>query len=150
VHTWEFTQHAQYFAVYDNRQRTVYQMQQRLRKHPFLALFDGADTNSSTAAREPSTTPLQTLFVMNDKFVHEQAAKIAARLTAAPGDDAQRVELAFRTLYARPPQPDEVRLASEYLAQMRTQLTAKNLDPNQSWPSLVRVLLGANEFFYLD
>ena len=125
VHTWGFTQHNQFFANYDNRQRTVYQMQQRLRKHPFLALFDGADPNSSTAVREPSTTPLQSLFMMNDKFAHEQAAKFAARMTQGEADETRQITRAFLTLYARPPQPDELKLATDYLANFREKLAAK-------------------------
>ena len=150
VHTWGYTQHNQFFAVYDNHQRSVYQMQQRLRKHPFLALFDGADTNSSTAVRDPSTTPLQSLFMMNDKFAHEQADRFASRLLRMEADDARRVDCAFRMLYARPAEPEEVRMATGYLAQIRSQLSAKKLPADQAWPSLVRALLGANEFLYLD
>jgi hypothetical protein len=150
VHTWGFTQHNQFFANYDNRQRTVYQMQQRLRKHPFLALFDGADPNSSTATREPSTTPLQSLFMMNDKFAHEQAAKFAARVQQGEADEARQVERAFLALYARQPQPDELAMATDYLAQFRAKLAAKKLPADQAWPSLSRALLGANEFLYVD
>jgi len=150
VHTWGFTQHNQFFANYDNRQRTVYQMQQRLRKHPFLALFDGADPNSSTATREPSTTPLQSLFMMNDKFAHEQAAKFAARVQQGEPDEARQVERAFLALYARPPQPDELKMATDYLAQFREKLAAKKLPADQAWFSLSRALLGANEFLYVD
>jgi len=150
VHTWGFTQHNQFFANYDNRQRTVYQMQQRLRKHPFLALFDGADPNSSTAVREPSTTPLQALFMMNDKFAHEQAAKFAARVQHGEPDEARQIERAFLALYARPPQPDELALATDYLANFRAKLAAKKLPTDQAWPSLARALLGANEFLYVD
>ncbi|PHX95703.1 MAG: hypothetical protein CK546_01200 [Pedosphaera sp.] len=150
VHTWGFTQHNQFFANYDNRQRTVYQMQQRLRKHAFLALFDGADPNSSTATREPSTTPLQSLFMMNDKFAHEQAAKFATRVQQGETDEARQIGRAFVMLYSRPPQPDELRLATDYLAQFREKLAAKKLPADQAWPSLSRALLGANEFLYLD
>ncbi len=150
VHTWGFTQHNQFFANYDNRQRTVYQMQQRLRKHPFLALFDGADPNSSTAVREPSTTPLQSLFMMNDKFAHEEAAKFATRMTQGEPDEARQITLAFLTLYARPPQTDELAMATDYLANFRAKLAAKKLPADQAWPSLARALLGANEFLYLD
>jgi hypothetical protein len=150
VYTWGFTQHNQFFAVYENHQRSVYQMQQRLRKHPFFALFDGADTNSSTGVRDPSTTPLQSLFVMNDKFVHGQAARFAARLSAMESEDAPRVDRAFRILYARPPQPEELEMATDYLSRIRAQLAAKQLSPDEAWPSLIRALLGANEFFYLD
>jgi hypothetical protein len=150
VHTWGFTQHNQFFASYDNRQRTVYQMQQRLRKHPFLALFDGADPNSSTATREPSTTPLQSLFMMNDPFAHAQATKFAARVQQGEPDEARQIERAFLALYARPPQPDELAMATDYLANFRTKLAAKKLPADQAWPSLARALLGANEFLYID
>ena len=150
VHTWGFTQHNQFFANYENRQRTVYQMQQRLRKHAFLALFDGADPNSSTATREPSTTPLQSLFMMNDKFAHEQAAKFATRVQQGETDEARQIGRAFVMLYSRPPQADEVRMATDYLAQFREKLTAKKLPADQAWASLSRALLGANEFLYVD
>ena len=46
-------------------------MSQRIQRHPFLALFDGADPNASTAA-SGRTTPTQALFFMNDPFVHAQ------------------------------------------------------------------------------
>lgn len=149
VHTWGFTQHRQFFAVYDNHQRSVYQMQQRLRKHPFLALFDGADTNSSTAVRDPSTTPLQSLFMMNNPFAHDRAARLTARLMGMAEQDPERVAHAFRLLYARPPDPDEVRMATGYLEKARLH-AARPQPATQAWTSLVRALLGANEFLYLD
>lgn len=147
VHTWNFTQHNQFFALYDTRRRAVYQMQQRLRKHPFFALFDGADTNSSTAARATSTTPLQSLFGMNDKFAHECADRFGAHLAALTPDEAKRIELAFLTLYARPPEPEETAMAAAYLMQLRDK---KNLPTEQALASLARVLLSANEFLFID
>ncbi len=147
VQTWSFTQHKQFFALYDTNQRAVYQMQQRLRKHPFLALFDGADTNSSTAIRTTSTTALQSLFAMNDPFVHERAARFAARLAATEPDEQRRIALAFLTLYARPPEPDEAAIFAGHLARLRGE---KKLPPEQAWASVARVLIGANEFLFLD
>ena len=79
---WNFTQHNPFKAVYDSDRRSVYLMTQRIQRHPYLALFDGPDTNASTAVRLTSTTPLQALFLMNDPFVHEQAKRFAARLLA--------------------------------------------------------------------
>ena len=147
VNTWGFTQHQQFFALYDTKQRAVYQMQQRLRKHPFLARFDSADTNASTATRPASTTPLQALFAMNDPFLHERAGRLAAHLTALAPDESQRLAPAFLTLYGRPPEPEETAMFTAYLAQLREK---KNLPPDQAWASLARVLLAANEFLYLD
>src|SRR5262249_52488232 len=36
-HTWNWTQHSPFVAIYETRQRSVYLMQQRLRKNPYLA-----------------------------------------------------------------------------------------------------------------
>jgi hypothetical protein len=142
VHTWGFTQHNQFFAVYDTKQRAVYQMQQRLRRHPFLGLFDGPDPNSSTATRQQSTTPLQSLFMMNDKFIHERAIDFSARITAVSNEDMRRMEVAFLTLFGRPPQPDELQLITAYLAKFPTS--------EKAWQSLSRALLASNEFIHLD
>jgi hypothetical protein len=49
--SWGYTQHAPFSAVYDHNKRSVYLMQQRLKKHPFLAMFDGPDANVSTEYR---------------------------------------------------------------------------------------------------
>ena len=38
--SWGFTQHNPFLAVYDTNRRSVYLMTQRIRRHPFLALFD--------------------------------------------------------------------------------------------------------------
>lgn len=55
-------------------------MTQRIQRHPYLAIFDGADPSASTAFRMTSTTPLQALYLLNDPFVHEQSEKFAGRL----------------------------------------------------------------------
>src|SRR5262249_23697252 len=85
---WGYTQPAPSAAVYDTNRRSVYLMTQRLKRHPFLALFDGADTNASTPLRSPTTVPTQALYFMNDPFVHEQANAFAARLIGNAADDS--------------------------------------------------------------
>ena len=51
IETWHWTQHDAFKAVYPSNHRAVYLMTQRLVKHPYLAIFDGPDTNVSTEAR---------------------------------------------------------------------------------------------------
>ena len=94
--TWGFTQHTPFVAVYETQRRSVYLMQQRLRKNPYLALFDGADPSSSTGVRLPSTTPLQALFLMNDPLAHTRAAKFAERMHRR-GDGRIRATCRSRT-----------------------------------------------------
>ena len=48
---WGYTQHHPFRDSYDSNRRSVYLMTQRIQRHPFLALFDGPDTNAGTASR---------------------------------------------------------------------------------------------------
>src|SRR6185295_721355 len=96
---WNFTQHNPFKAVYDTNKRSAYVMTQRFQRHPFFGLFDGADTNTSTDHRLTSTSPLQALYLMNAPFVHDQAKKLAERLSGGGKDDASRIERAYVLLY---------------------------------------------------
>lgn len=152
--TWNFTQHNPFKAVYDTNRRSVYLMTQRIQRHPFLALFDGADTNTSTSRRITSTTPLQALYLMNDPFVHEQARKFAARLLTERPDNPSRIERAYLLMFGRPPTAEEQSAAKEYLAQVCDKLKAAGVPAGQEtakeWESLVRVLFMSNEFVYVN
>jgi mono/diheme cytochrome c family protein len=152
--TWGFTQHVPFMAVYETRRRSVYLMQPRLRKHPYLALFDGADPSSSTADRLPSTTPLQALFLMNDSLAHEVAAKLAKRMIASAPDVAARLTLAYRLSLGRPPTANERRACAGFLRAYRDRLTALKMPSDQlerlTWAAFARALLCTNEFVYID
>ncbi|MBL6704564.1 MAG: PSD1 domain-containing protein [Planctomycetaceae bacterium] len=142
--TWNFTQHNPFSAVYTTSKRSAFLMVQRQRRDPYLALFDGADPNASTAVRQRTTVPTQALYFMNAPFVHEQAAGFARRLLAAdvPNDHA-RVQLAFRLLYQRQPTPAEVEHGAVFLEQYPG-------SDDEKWAAWSRVLITANEFLYLD
>ncbi len=152
--TYRYTQHAQFVAVYPSRHRSVYLMQQRIKKHPFLEVFDGADPNAPTAVRPFTTTPLQALFLMNDPFAHERADAWAKRLEAVSADDAARIDRAYREAFARPAAPHEVGLGEQYLAECRAALAEAGVAPEQrghaAWASYARVLMSSNEFVFVD
>jgi len=152
--TWAFTQHAPFHAVYESKKRSVYLMQQRIRKHPFLALFDGADPNASTGERGVTTTPLQALFAMNDKFAHEQAMAFARRLLREEGEDRFRLERAYQLAFARRARPDEVSECLASLEAVRSKLRANGSSADEqalmAWSSVARALLGSNEFLFID
>ena len=154
VGTWGFTIHNPFHAVYDSDHRSVYLMIQRNRRHPFLALFDAADPNQSVAERQPTTTPTQTLFLMNSPFVHQQSEAFAARLIASVGDDEARVRQAFELTHARVPADSEVAKTVEFLKTYQQRLTDQGLSSEQQavakWAALARVLLTSNAFLYVD
>jgi len=127
-------------------------MQQRIRKQPFLAIFDGADTNDTSPNRPLSTTSLQALFMMNDPFMQEQAQKLSARLNAARPDLPGRITLAYQLIFARDPDAGEIATGQHYLAEIEMRMKQTGVaDPSkQAEASYVRVLLSSNEFIWLD
>jgi len=153
--TWDFTQHKPFKAVYDTDRRSVYLMTQRIQRHPFLAIFDGADPNASTATRVTSTTPLQALYLMNDPFVHARASGLARRLHAERSENVSRIELAYVLLFGRPPTAEELRTSRRYLGRVFEKLRSDGVltteqVTQQTWESFARGLMLSNEFVYVD
>src|SRR5262249_47422772 len=98
-----------------------------------------------SATRTPTITPLQQLFVLNSPFVQQQSSALARRLRAEGGGEEARVRRAYALLFGRPPTGTELKLAAEFLAAGKT-------DPEREarWQQYAQVLLGSNEFLFLD
>ena len=151
---YKFSQHEPFLAIYETDRRSVYLMQQRLKKHPFLEAFDGADPNATTALRPLNITPIQALTLMNDPFIHGQAAHFADRLSLEVGDAAGRINRAYRLALGRPPGPEEARLCSAYLREcgeaLRGTATPAGEVERAAWASLIRAIFDSNEFSFVD
>jgi hypothetical protein len=151
--TWKFTQHRPFKAIYETNRRSVYLMTQRIQRHPYLAIFDGADPSTSTPARLTSTTPLQALYLLNDEFVHQQAQGWSARLSTA-ATPAERVNLAFEMALERPAQPSEVEVAIQLVEQVGARLRSEGRSEaeaqSQAWEAFCRAVFRLNEFVYID
>lgn len=143
--TWDFTQHKPFKAVYDSPRRSVYLMTQRIQRHPFLALFDGPDTNACTDRRVTSTTSLQALHLLNDPSVHACARQLAQRLQREEPTESRRVERGYLLLFGRPPSAEEQAAARDYLAAARARV-----GDAAAWESLARALFLSNELVYVD
>ena len=150
--TWGFSQHGPFSAVYDNNKRSVYLMTQRLKRHPFLALFDGPDTNASTADRLGTTVPTQALYFLNDPFVHQKADAWASRRESGNASESQQIEQAYRLALCRSATLEEATDAVSFLAAFRTELSGIGLDNvnHRALAAFLRTLLGSNEFLHVD
>jgi hypothetical protein len=147
--SWGFTQHNPFQAVYDHSRRSVYLMTQRIKRHPFLALFDGADPSSSTGQRYTTTVPTQALYFLNDPFVHARSSALAGRLL--PLSEGARLDRACRLLYGRPPEEREQELARRFLADYAAQAGGSPAEKEQrAWAAWLRVMLAGNEFIHVD
>ena len=119
-----------------HRRRSLYLLNRRTVRLPFLANFDQPDTMTSCAMRPTSTHALQALSLLNSDFMQDQAKAFADRLRTECGDDRGcAVESAYSFALARQPTSIEQTLASEFLSD--SQLS-----------DLCLALLNRNEFVY--
>jgi hypothetical protein len=124
-------------------------MQQRIKRHPYLALFDGADPNSSSAERSSSTTPLQALFLMNNESIHHWSAAFARRL--AGFEETAAIQEAYWNVLGRPARLEEVRDGSAYLNNFAMKASGSPTERRAlAWASFGRCLLASDEFIYVD
>ena len=150
---WGFTQHGPFSAVYEQSRRSVYLMTQRIKRHPFLTLFDGPDPNASTAGRRTTTVPTQALFFLNDPFVHSNAAALALRSVVAGENERDRVGRLYRLTLSRSPtaieQTDAINFLKAYRAAQSANPAGESLQSSE-FEAFARILFGSNEFLTVD
>jgi hypothetical protein len=147
---WNYTQHVPFATFFETNRRSVYLISIRNRRHPFLGLFDGADPNASTPARQTTTVPTQALFFLNDPFFHAQADRVAGRVLARP--DAGRLDELFRITLRRPPGGKDRAFAAGFVERYGKALadTPPAGRARVTWAALARVLLASNEFLFVE
>ena len=101
-----------------------------------LETFDAPDSSLVTGSRDTTLTPLQSLFLMNNRFVQEQAVAISNRVMKQPA--SQRLEYAYLLMLGRPPSPSERKLVMDYLTN------------DEKLPLVCQVLLSTVEFSSID
>lgn len=100
----------------DANTRSVYLPQVRNVLPEMLETFDAPDASLVTGSRDTTLTPLQSLFLMNSRFVQEQAVALAERLEDLP--QKEQVIRLYEAALARAPTEHEHQLATEFLARM--------------------------------
>jgi hypothetical protein len=126
-----------------NCQRTVYARISRLKLNDLLMQWDYPDANVHAEKRSVTVTPIQKLFVLNSPFMRRQAGALAARLMGAAESDGERVNLAYRLLFTREPEPEERALAIDFLR-------SPNSSQMSRWEQYAQLLLASNEMLYVD
>ncbi|MDE0107356.1 MAG: PSD1 and planctomycete cytochrome C domain-containing protein [Bryobacterales bacterium] len=141
--TYFYRQHEPFAKYFPTNRRSVYIMQGRIQKNPYLDLFDGPDGNLPLSERKATTTTLQALYLMNSEFMHEQAQAMAERWSADLPVRADFLERATETIFARPPSPQDAEQAASYFA------TASGTQ-EQKRAGYLRAMLASNEFLFVD
>jgi hypothetical protein len=132
-----------HFYTYEDKigpeynRRSIYRTVVNSAAMPLLEAFDCPDPSVKTPRRATTTTPMQSLALLNNSFVLRQARELAARLkTQSAGDTRRAVDLAYRGAFGRPPSAAEADRAVSFVGV-------------HGIPALCRVLFNASEFVYV-
>ena len=120
------------------QRRSIYRTWVRSGTSPFLDVFDCPDPSAATPRRAMTTTPLQSLTLLNHSFVLRLSSSLSHRLLRDAGPDpSSQIRLAYLLCFNRPPTPSELQVSLPFAT-------------THGMPALCRVLFNANEFLHLD
>ena len=167
--TWEINEMSGYnyekSTGADLYRRGLYVYWRRSTVYPSFITLDAPTREFCSAQRARTSTPLQSLVLMNDPVFVEAARAFAQRiLTHGGSDDAQRLRYAWRTALSRPASESETAILGKTLqTQLATYAADKpaaaalvkvgdlakppGLDDSQlaAWTAVANVLLNLNE-----
>jgi hypothetical protein len=116
-------------------------------RNALLDAFDFANPSFTVGRRIPGVRPTQSLYLMNNPWVMEQATAAAERLLSQHGQEGQRkkLELAYRWTLSRPPRVEEYGTALAYL-----ELPENRTHPVLAWTGIYHALFSCVDFLYLQ
>jgi hypothetical protein len=120
----------------ESRRRSIYRFILRTVPDPFMESMDSPDASQLTAKRNVSVTPLQSLAMLNNRFVVRYAEHLASRVQSS-GDVAAQIAKAYDLAFNRAPTSDESAALVEYARQY-------------GMSNACRVILNSNEFLFAD
>ena len=117
--------------------RSVYRFIVRSVPDPFMECLDCADPSMLTPTRNTTLTALQALAMLNDHFMTSQSKHFAERVERMSDKLAGQIDAAYRLALARPAEPEEIELFSEYATR-------------HGLVNACRLILNSNEFLFVD
>ena len=137
-----------------DRRRSVYLEIRRNVTNPFLEVFDVPKPASTRGQRDITNVPAQSLTLLNDPFVIEQAAKWAEALLADPAlANGNRLEHMFLQALGRKPSPLELDKSQTFLASLAEEhgVPANEMNDDLNvWRDFAQSMFNFKEFLYLQ
>jgi hypothetical protein len=136
--------------------RSLYVLARRNYPMDFLSVFDYPLMETNCTRRINSATPLQSLTMLNDEFMLENADYLAERVNdiVRKGNPARKIEAAYLLTLSRKPSAVEVEIGESHLKRQEALYAKGNLSPDRAsssaLASLCQMLLSSNEFLFVD
>jgi mono/diheme cytochrome c family protein len=144
-------------TVAADERRSIYLVARRTNPLTFLRVFDFPIIDVNCTRRSASATPLQSLTMINSKFLIDSASRLAVRIEAIVKADAaptKKIATAYRLTLSRNPSETEIKAAEEYLQHLQQLYEASKVASadaaKRSFENFVHMLLCSNEFLYID
>ncbi len=99
----------------DAKRRALYAFLDREDIPGLLASFDLPSPDASQAIRARTTVPQQALYLINARFVIQQAEALSKKLGAMENID-DRIRSLFRITLVRDPDANEIQMVKDFLA----------------------------------
>ena len=131
------------------RRRSIYFNIKRSQLIGSMVAFDAPEPLASQGARPTTTVTPQALMLMNSPQARACAEALASRSTTKDGDVTPHIARVYTLCFGRAPTRDETGAA---LAFMQSQSASYGADkkPDQAFADFCQVLLGLNEFVYVN
>ena len=131
--------------------RSIFVRSMRNNRDPLLDAFDAPLWFASTASRDVTTTPVQSLLLLNSPFMLKRGEALAQRLfKEAPTSAEARVQRLYQLLYQRDPRPSELTRALGFLATQQESKATPRLASNAFLPEKVPFRDGQGARLELD
>jgi hypothetical protein len=130
--------------------RSLYLSVRRNFLAPFLLAFDTPSPFSTVGRRTVSNVPAQSLILLNDPFVHQQAKLWAKRVLARPGSTHERIIGMYESAFTRSPTETELTACIEFLQHRPAAQARGNIDDAAAWTDLAHILFNVKEFIFLN
>ena len=133
--------------------RTVYVLARRNYHMTLMRVFDQPIVARNCAYRQPSAVVTQSLALLNDEFVNQQAAFLAERVLNSDADTspAQQILTAWKIVLGRTPDAEESNWAAELLKRHHETFAEAGAEAPQreALTQLCHMLLNSSEFLYV-
>jgi hypothetical protein len=136
----------------DHFRRSIYIFARRNLRYPMFATFDRPAANCSCAVRHPSTTPIQSLLLLNSRFTLDAAQRLSGIVSGKHADLAAQSAAVYRRVLSRDPDAEERRQCVQFLQQQSALLKQDGHDdPDRAaLTDLCRAIFNSNLFLYID